>query len=145
MTTSVNAVIRNSQHKELVKAVIGQLGYDPADLTEDQEQELLSTLSDIREHGVDGGFNGFIYYTDTVKFAESNRNKIVKLLEEMAEQLGQEVVEMVSGFGYFRSRGMDQDNKRDLYRFLSGTECEETTIPNLMAWFAAEEVARIFE
>jgi hypothetical protein len=52
---------------------------------------------------------------------------------------------MVSGFCIFRRNPMDNEDKKDLYRFLGGGKCKETTIPNLMAWFAAEEVARMFE
>lgn len=103
-------------------------------------------MEDIRKGGIDGGFSGFIYYSDTVKFAHRNQKQIVALLEEEAAQLGEEVVQMVSGFGVFRKgAGMDEEERRDLYRYLSGTKCKENTIPNLMAWYAGEEVARMFE
>ena len=82
-----------------------------------------------------------------VKFASRYRSLIVRLLEEQADNLGEDVVSMVSNFGYFRQRHaqMDAEDKKDLYRFLGGGKCKETTIPNLMAWFAAEEVAHMFE
>ena len=102
-------------------------------------------LADIRNHGTAGGFPGFTYYSDTCKFASRYRSIIVRLLEDSADQLGEDVVSMVSNFGIFRNNPMDSEDKKDLYRYLGGGKCKETTIPNIMAWFAAEEVARMFE
>jgi hypothetical protein len=130
--TKKQVLAENSSYKTLVNAVINQLGG-------------MDYLADIRNHGVDGGFPGFTYYSDTVKFASRYRSIIVRLLEDQADQLGEEVVSMVAGFGIFRRNPMDNEDKKDLYRFLGGGKCKETTIPNLMAWFAAEEVARMFE
>ena len=36
-------------------------------------------------------------------------------------------------------------DKKDLYKFLSGGKPEQGTITNVMAWFALEEVNRMFE
>lgn len=130
--TKVQVLKENPSYKTLINGVINQLGG-------------MESLSDIRSHGVDGGFPGFTYYSDTVKFASRHRSSIVRLLEDMADQLGEDVVSMVSNFGTFRNNGMDADDKKDLYRFLGGGKCKEVQIPNLMAWFAAEEVARMFE
>lgn len=128
--------LKQTPHPELAKAVIRQFGgWDS--FTENAE--------DVSQHGIDGGFRGFIYYSDTVPFAEkpSNRRLIVAALEELADDLGEDVVTMVSHFGTLRGN-MDADDKRDLYRYLSNQKCKETTIPNLMAWFAAEEVCRSY-
>ncbi len=130
--TKAEVLKENSDYKTLINAVIKQLGGT-------------EPLSDIRNHGIQGGFAGFIYYSDTVAFANRHRSSIVRLLEQQAEELGEDVVKMVSGFGFFRNNPMDADDKKDLYRYLGGGKCQETTIPNLMAWFAAEEVARMFE
>jgi len=122
----------NPQFAKLINAVIRQLGG-------------VDYLEDIRNYGMSGGFTGFIYYSETVKFAHANRHQIVELLEYSADQLGEDIVNMVSNFGIFRKNPMDSEDKKDLYRFLSGVKCKETTIPNIMAWFAAEEVARMFD
>jgi hypothetical protein len=105
-----------------------------------------SRAKDVCNHGIDGGFCGFIYYSETVKFSESPqvRKEIIKLLEDTAADLGEDVVSMVAGFGVFRTSPMDSEDKRDLYRYLSEAKCKETTIPNLMAWFAGEEVCRSY-
>jgi len=130
--TKKEVLQENSNYKTLINGVLNQLGE-------------MSYLEDIRNHGIDGGFAGFTYYSDTVKFATRHRSSIVTLLEDQADQFGEDVVKMVSGFGFFKNGGMDAEDKKDLYRFLGGGKCKETTIPNLMAWYAAEEVARMFE
>ena len=143
--SKINEVMKTrNEHGKLIKAVISKLGYSGR-LTKDEEEELLDTLKNVVNHGASIGFGGFIYYSDTIEFARKNQNSIIKLLEEEAESFGEEVAEMVFNFGDFRKSPPDTDDKRDVYRFLSGAKCKETKIPNLMAWFALEEVARFFE
>jgi len=67
------------------------------------------------------------------------------MLNEIADQLGENVVEMVSHFGVFRGNPMDHQDKIDLYLFLAGKNPEQGAITNVLAWFAAEEVCRMFE
>lgn len=134
MKNLIKPSFRNgSTIEKLVYAVNKQMG-----------GSLQDYASDISNHGINGGFTGFIYYSETVPFAENktNRKNIISLLEEQAADFGIEVVEMVSGFGVFRNNAMDEETRRDLYRYLSETTCKTNTIPNLMAWFAAEEAAR---
>lgn len=120
------------QYKTLINAVVTQLGGT-------------DYLDDIRKHGISGGYPGFTYYSDTCKFASRYRSIILRLLEDTADMCGEDIVNMVSGFGIFQHNPMDAEDKKDLYRYLGGGKCKETTIPNIMAWFAAEEVARMFE
>ena len=131
MKTKKQVLTDNSEYKTLINAVINRIGID--------------SVPDVNRHGIDGGFSGFIYYSETVPFAYRHRKQIISLLEYMAESLGEDVVKMVSGFGIFRNSPLDNEDKKDLYRYLSGAKCKETTIPNLMAWFAAEEVCRMFD
>ena len=121
----------NADYKTLINAVINRVGLD--------------AVQDINNHGIDGGFSGFIYYSDTHAFAMRYRKLIVKLLEEQANDMGVDVVKMVSGFGVFRNSAMDNDDRKELYKYLGGGRPNEGTITNLMAWFAAEEVCRMFE
>lgn len=46
---------------------------------------------DITNHGVDGGFHGWIYYADTVPFAQRNKAVIMAMAQELANDLGEEV------------------------------------------------------
>ena len=131
MRTKKEVLNEYSDYKTLINAVIKNIGLD--------------SVEDVNNHGIDGGFSGFIYYVDTHKFAMKHRNSIIQLLEEQADSIGEEVTEMVSHFGAFRTSKMDSDDRKDLYRYLGGGKCEQGTITNLMAWFAAEEVCRMFE
>ena len=105
----------------------------------------LESIDDVNNHGIDGGFSGFIYYSDTIPFSYKHRKAIIGLLEECAYSFGEDLVSMVCSFGIFGTHKADADDKKDIYRYLAGTRCKETTIPNVMSWFAAEEVCRMFE
>ena len=121
----------NASYKTLINAVINRIG--------------LESVEDVNNHGINGGFNGFISYTETHAFAMRYRKLIVRLLEDQAEQLGEDTVSMVSNFGVFRNSGMDNDDKKELYKYLGGGRNQQSSITNVMAWFAAEEVCRMFE
>jgi len=119
------------EYKTLINAVYDRIGKD--------------SIMGVVKHGIDGGFSGFIYYSETHQFAMRYRKLIVKLLEETAEILGEDIVSMVSNFGIFRRSPMDADDKKQLYKYLGGGRCEQSAITNVMAWFAAEEVCRWFD
>lgn len=129
---------QNAAHAELIRAVVQQLG----GMNNDTQQ----MMEDILRHGIDGGFHGFIYYSDTCKFAQKNQKHITVLLEEQAEQFGEDVVSMVANFGVFRQSAMDDFDRKDLDLFLAGQagRCKGHTVLNVLAWFAAEEVCRMF-
>lgn len=130
---------QNPAHAKLIRAVVKQLG----GMNTDTQQ----MMEDILSHGIDGGYSGFVYYSETVKFAVKNQKAIVALLEEQTEQLGEgDVVSMVNCFKPFRKSGIDADDKKDLYLFLAGQagRCKGHTVTNVLAWYAAEEVCRMF-
>lgn len=131
-TISKAQVIRdNPDFKSLINAVISRIGMD--------------SVEDVNSNGIDGGFNGFIYYSDTHLFAIKHQKDIIRMLEQQADDLSTEVVEMVSSFGVFRNSAMDNEDGKDLYKYLSGGKPGQGTITNLMAWYAAEEVCRMFD
>ena len=107
------------------------------------------TLKEFKENVSDyqdasAGIPGFTYYSDTHKFALKNQSSINALLEETADQLGEDVFKMVSHFGVFRN-GIDKDEKKDLYKFLGGNKNEKSyesnSVLNVLAWFAVEQLA----
>lgn len=132
MKTLKKVLNENPDKKSIINAVIKQL-----DGTE--------SINDINNHGINGGYNGFIYHIETHAFAIKHRKQIIDMLEQQADDFGQEIVEMVSGFNVFRQSKMDNEDRKDLYKFLGGGKCEHGTITNLMAWYAAEEVCRLFD
>jgi hypothetical protein len=131
MKTKAQVIRENPELKTIINAVINNIGLD--------------SVEDVNRHGIDGGYSGFIYYSETHSFAMRHRKTIISMLENDASNFGQEVVEMVSGFGVFRNSPMDNEDRKDLYHYLGMGRCEQSTITNLMAWYAAESVCRLFE
>jgi hypothetical protein len=138
MKSKKQVLTERPEYKTLINGVLNNLGG-------------MSYIEDVNSHGASAGFGNFIYYNDTHKFAMRYRKLIVKLLQEQADDFGHEIVEMVSHFGTFRDRSgngkstMDNDDKMELYKYIGGGKCEQSTITNLMAWYALEEVCRMFE
>ncbi len=123
------------EYKTLINAVVRNIGKE--------------SITDVINHGGDSGFSGFIYYSETHSFAMRYRKLIIKLLEEQAYDMDEEVVKMVSNFGVFYDRqtrisDMDNDDRKNLYKYIGGGKCEQSTVTNVMAWFALEEVCRMF-
>lgn len=115
----------------LKNAVLTQIGVS--------KKEFKKNVSDYRD--ASAGISGFIYYSDTHEFSMANQSDIVELLEEQAEESGQEVVEMVKNFGIFKG-SMDRDELKDLYNYLGGNKkIEQGAVTNIMAWFAVESLA----
>ena len=133
--------------ERLIRAVIRQSGRE--------------NLSDIARHGVNGGFAGFTYYSVTVRFFRRNRAEITELVNRYAEDLGENPIDMVSGFGCLAGHARREDYGSDdqptrerrhklnewsmsVARCLGGGRIREddTQVANALAWFAAEEVAR---
>ena len=121
-------------NKKLENSVIRQLGLTRKDA------DLIPTLNDIVNHGIGGGFSGFIYYTETIRFFKKNRTVIVDLVREMAQDFGQNPVDMVAGFNCLTD---DFETREEIARALYGRlRSDDTQVANALAWFAAEEVAR---
>lgn len=129
MKTTKQAIKDAPNMERLIKAVIKQIGG-------------AENLEGLRS--ADDGYPGFTYYSDTHKFAMVNRKPITELLHNMADDMGEDILTMVKGFGVFRRSGMDSQDIKDLYAYIGGGKPEQGAITNVMAWLALEEVARIF-
>lgn len=108
-------------------------------------------LEDLARHGANGGFPGITYYRDTVAFFKRNRKDIVRLVESMAEDMGEVPCDMVAGFNCLG--GQNKERKHEYYpsiaRCLYGgrindADIADTDVANALCWFACEEVARAF-
>lgn len=130
MKKSKKGFLEQFQHSELAKKVFDQIGLP--------WKELSSRPSDFRD--ASGGVTGFIYYSDTHEFTMKNRKLIQAALQETADEIGEEVVALVNSFGVFRdNKGMDNDERQQLYKFLGGGKPEQGSVTNVLAWFALEE------
>ena len=124
----------------LHSAVIIQLGYDPDDMSEECRQ----TLSDINNHGIDGGFSGFIYYSETVEFFSRNRETILACAEDLAEALGEDCFTMISNFICLKGLNLKPSDIAKIC-YTAEPHDDAQQVKNALAWFAAEETARSFE
>tara|TARA_R110000751_G_scaffold10347_1_gene37960 strand:- start:54 stop:443 length:390 start_codon:yes stop_codon:yes gene_type:complete len=124
--------------ENLEQAVIEQLGYDAN--TEPMDEDLHNTLSDVRNHGASGGVGGFIYYNETIDFFDKNKESIMALTKEMADDVGYtSTYEMIANFNCLN----DNYSLDEIVESLHGVDNDASTqVKNAMSWFALEEVAR---
>jgi hypothetical protein len=119
---------------KLIRAVIRQMG---------GWESFKESAPDIASHGIDGGFNGFIYNHETENFARRNRKEISQLASQHADDFGLGVNEMIRGFRCFKGDKLSDDEiGLALY---AGKQGEDSpAILNGLAWYAGEEVARAY-
>ena len=118
----------------LASIVLRQLGETCGD-------EAAGTLRNVREHGADGGFSGFIYYADTCRFYSRNRSCIVaQLVGDAADYGYPSSVALVASF-----RSMDGVSHDDIARTMHGRGPADDTVANALAWYALETVAAAAE
>lgn len=119
-------------NKKLINAVAKQMG-GMANLKE--------SASDICNYGASGGVSGFIYYSDTEAFTKRNHELIMELLNNYADDMGVNALELLNGFNCFKDK-----EEHEIFDGLMNPESDDrTTIYNGLAWFALEEVARYIE
>ena len=119
-------------NKKLINAVAKQMG---------GMANLKKSASDICNYGAAGGFNGFIYYTDTVAFTKRNHALIMELLNIYADDMGTNALELLSSFKCFK----DMKEYEIFDGLMDPKSVDRTTIYNGLAWFALEEVACYIE
>ena len=100
------------------------------------------TLYNVRNHGADGGYNGFIYYTDTYQFTRDNLSAILEELRELADGCGDETLtDCLSGFRCLKGLA-----KSEIESALMDDEADaRPQVYNALAWFALETVASQLE
>jgi hypothetical protein len=103
------------------------------------KSELLQHYKDVANHGADCGFNGFIYYAETVKFWRNNKKLILESLSQLADDLGENVTDMVKNFSCIKGDFSTDEIAKALY----GNYCKEfDLIYNCLAWYALETVCQ---
>ena len=115
---------------KLIDAVIKQIG----GWTSFKEK-----ASDITNSGASGGIRGFIYYSETIKFAENNRSFIKALLQTQVDECGDTFGNMLGNFNCLKI------SESEAYEaFYDKEDDNYISVYNAMAWFALEEVARSY-
>lgn len=119
----------------LVRAVVRQVG---------GWKSFVKSAPDIAKHGIDGGFQGFIYYTDTELFASRNRNEIAQMASNQASEFGVGVFDRIRSFGCFRHATPPSDEAIGSALYAGKDVPGEVNMLNFLAWYAGEEVARAY-
>ena len=125
---SLQGLINSTSIPEsLVRAVVRQMG---------GWQSFRESAPDICRHGIDGGFHGFITYTDTMRFAKKNKEEIRQLAIDQAQEFGIGVVEMIKGFNCFRNNAPSES---EIIDGLAGiAHPMGVNVLNALAWYAGE-------
>lgn len=118
----------------LKQAVIEQLGYES-----ENDEELIQVCEDISNHGIGGGFGGFIYYNETIKFFDDNKEDIMVRLGQLADEIGMNKYDLIVSFSCLNKLYSVDQVVDGIY--IEGDE-NESQIKNALSWFAAEEIAR---
>ncbi|HAR39070.1 MAG TPA: hypothetical protein DCS09_11140 [Porphyromonadaceae bacterium] len=131
---TLKSLIENSNIPAgLIRATVSQFG---------GFESFKECAPDVNNHGIGGGFHGFIYYTDTVKFFRNQRVNIIEMAKSQAEDFGVGMLEMIAGFGCMKSLDISEDEiARAMY---TGKGEMSEQIMNCLAWYAGEEVARAY-
>lgn len=113
-----------SQLNPLEKRVLRQLGGG---------KDAIESAADAARHGADGGFGGFTYYTDTVKFFKRNKAAILANLKALGEEIGETPSSMLKNFKYLK------DIDDPMLALHDPRSDDYDTVANSLAWFALEE------
>lgn len=129
--TLKNFIKYSSIDAKLIRAVIRQSG---------GWLSFQEMAQDIYNHGISGGFSGWIYYTETCQFYAKNQSLIVDLIERWANDINLAPISFVAGF-----HCLDAEDGQNIGKTLYGNKRQhDTIVANALAWFAAEEVVRSF-
>jgi len=135
MKTITQAEKDSGVSAKLIRGVIKQLG--GMDIAKE-------SMRDIVNHGIDGGFSGFIYYNDTIAFFKKFRSEIRELVCDQAEEFGVSPIDFVASFNCLKYDN-DIEGKKEIRRALFGKMIsDDCLVPNALSWYAGEEVSRLF-
>mgnify|MGYP003640824315 FL=1 len=126
----------------LIDAVINQFG---------GKESFKESASDVSNHGIDGGFGGFIYHNETVKFAQDNKALIMEMAEEQAQEFGSDgAFAMIKGFNCLTEycqmarKNLHHYTESEIAAAIYSDTDDSTQVLNALAWYAAEEVCRAY-
>ena len=82
----------NPSFVKMANAVIEQLG--------GVDSYNIEQLDNVRNGSA--GYGGFIYYNETANFWKDNKDCIKENMHELADDLGEDLITMIKGFGNFK-------------------------------------------
>jgi len=126
-------VLERLDSHPLSDAIADQLGVEDG-------EELIQTLRDVCRGGANAGFGGFVSHKEMEEFFDDNKDELLKLVTDLADEFGFGVLEFVQGFNCI---GKDW-SLEEIGKVLFG-DSKDSTIIDGLCWFALEDFARLAE
>ena len=98
---------------------------------------------DVANHGISGGYCGFIYYAETVAFTKKHKKAIVENIMQLADDIGESFTKVIVDFNCLKKSGIVEDDV--IMALMSPRSCNDYVLQqvyNALAWYAGETVAR---
>lgn len=124
--------------ESLTEAVINQFG---------GWNDFIVSAQDVANHGIDGGFRGFIYHAETVKFAHDNLKAIISLCKQWAEDFGKDgAYSFIADFNCLPDYSADEIAEAIHTHSIDDASWDDdyVQVMNALAWFAGEEICRAY-
>lgn len=105
-------------------------------------EDFQECANDVANHGIDGGYCGFVYYTETTAFAKKHKKTIVENIMQFADEFGESFTKVIADFNCLKNSGITESDV--MLALMSPRSCEEYTVTqvyNALAWYAGETVA----
>lgn len=100
--TDIAGLLQITENDKLAQAVFKQLGGEN-NVTD--MLEVIDTLKDIAKHGIQDGYNGFIYTADSCEFFDKNKVEILNLIANDAQDFDINELEMINNFPAIKNSG----------------------------------------
>ena len=100
--TDIAGLLQITENDKLAQAVFKQLGGEN-NVTD--MLEIIDTLKDIAKHGIQDGYNGFIYTEDSCNFFDKNKVEILNLIANDAQGFDINELEMINNFPTIKNSG----------------------------------------
>ena len=98
--------------------------------------------NDVANHGIDGGYRGFIYYSETVAFSQKHKKLIIENIQQFSEEIRENFAKVIADFNCLRNTGIKENDV--IMALMSPRSCDEDVLRqvyNALAWDAGETVA----
>ena len=97
---------------------------------------------DVANHGISGGYCGFIYFDDTVAFTKKHKKQIAENIQQFADEIGESFTKVIANFNCLKNSGITDDDV--ITALMYPRSCDEYVLQqvyNALAWYAGETVA----
>lgn len=121
---------------KMANAVVEQLGGV-------DEYTILNSLDSCRN--ANDGYTGFCYPSQTCKFWNENKSAIIENMQELADDLGEDLITMIKGFCNFKNDESITYDAIGKALYAPFDENESGYIYDTFSKYALEEVANRFQ